>query len=123
MKLNDVAKAAHDMAREKGFWDGDAGDVCKKLLLIHSEVTEAAEEYRKGNAQTYYTAAKVERYGSGLTYIGYEQKPEGIGPELADVLIRTLDLIQGMGMNAEALVKEKMEFNGKRGKLHGGKKF
>jgi NTP pyrophosphatase (non-canonical NTP hydrolase) len=98
MSLNAVAKEAYEVARSKGFWDGDAAHISNKLLLIHSEVSEAAEEYRIGLFC------------------------ENFRKEIADVLIRTLDLAYGLGMDVEVAVREKMEHNRTRPKLH-GKKF
>ncbi len=98
--LNDIAKEAYEIAHAKGFWEGAAADTAKKLLLIHSEVSEAAEEIR----------API----LGVSMLGYE---------LADVLIRTLDLMHGLGLDTGALVKTKMDFNRTRQPMHGGKKF
>ena len=96
MTLNEAAKRAHETARAKGFWDGDAGDVCKKLLLIHAEVSEAAECHRANIL--------------------------GAATELADVLIRTLDLLYHMQVDVDKVVMDKMTYNDTREKLH-GKKF
>lgn len=100
------------MARSKGFWDGEAADTVKKLLLIHSEISEAAEEVRAGNPLSYTDVP------AGPYLVG-ELKPEGLAPELADVLIRTLDLMHGLGIDVEATVTEKMTYNACRGPMHG----
>lgn len=39
----------HQYAIDKGFWEGDRGTDEKKLLLIHTEISEAAESLREGN--------------------------------------------------------------------------
>lgn len=98
MTLNEVAKRAHETAKAKGFWDGDAGDVCKKLLLIHAEVSEAVEEFRRGDTVRMQT-------------------------ELADVLIRTLDLMHYTTCSIEQTVRVKMDLNDNRPHMHGGKRF
>ena len=48
-KVDKIAKKLHEVAVEKGFWDAvvDYDFLCTKLLLIHSEVTEATEALRK----------------------------------------------------------------------------
>jgi NTP pyrophosphatase (non-canonical NTP hydrolase) len=98
--LNDLANRAHQTARDRGFWDGDAGDVCKKLLLIHAEVSEAAETYRSSDATV----------------------RAGFAEELADVLIRTLDLMRNCGFDVDYAIRAKMDYNDTREKLH-GKRF
>jgi NTP pyrophosphatase (non-canonical NTP hydrolase) len=101
--LDALAAILHETAIEKGFWDSPKNfDVLgNKLALVHSEVTEVLEAIRKNKGS------------------------EEIVEEMADVLIRTLDIYASM-RNAgfvehsldECLFK-KMEKNKARPKLHG----
>lgn len=113
MTLNEVARVAHDTAVIKGFWDGDAADVAKKLLLIHSEVSEAAEELRRDGRTD---SPGAEDAGRG------EHSKQGLPSELADVLIRTLDLMQYLNIDVDAAVFDKLKYNEQRPFKH-GKKF
>jgi len=64
--------------------------------LIHSEVSEALEAYRKGDA-------------------------ENFAEELADIAIRLLDAAGGYGIDLESEIVKKHEYNKTREYRHGGK--
>lgn len=79
---------------------------------MHSEVSEALEEYRNGHAidEFYYTKDKQGN-----------DKMEGIPSELADIIIRVLDICGAYNINISAAVIEKMRYNKTRPYKHGGK--
>lgn len=68
------------------------------LALIHSELSEALEAFRHGDAANFRE-------------------------EIADVVIRTLDLTYGMNIDITKEVLKKCEKNKKRGWKHGGKRI
>lgn len=80
-----------------------------KLLLVVSEVSEAHDEIRNGKGidEVYYTAPSA--------------KPEGFLTELADVVIRVMDLCANLDLPLEDMVHAKLEYNRTRGHKHGGK--
>jgi NTP pyrophosphatase (non-canonical NTP hydrolase) len=111
MNLDNLARNVHHNATEKGFWDymysntEPVGDTFiffgKQLAMIHSEVTEVLEALRKKK--------------------GGDQVVE----ELADIIIRTVDLYQGL-LNAgevedslEGVLTRKTIINQNRPRLHG----
>ena len=106
--INEVAKQIHENAVDHGWWDEERG-FPEVLALIHSEVSEALEEYRNGRLPT-------------EVYTGNNGKPEGIPIELADVIIRVLDYCGYAGIDIDAAISQKHEYNKSRPYRHGGKK-
>lgn len=108
--LNELRDAVHALARDKGWWDGEnptsAQAIGAKLALVHSEVSEALECVRWG-------APYVARVENG--------KPEGLPIELADALIRILDMCGALGIDIAEAVRTKHEYNAQRAFRHGGK--
>ena len=110
--LRDIQKAVWRTAEEHG-WHKDDDNIPVKLVMIHSEVSEALEEYRNTPPE-----CKV----SYLYYNVDSDKPEGFGIELADVVIRVLDLAEMLGIDLTNLILTKMEYNKSRPYRHGNKR-
>lgn len=136
ISIADIMEAAHATAVKKGWYaigmrrtgakrefTEDDGSVWEEqdivsepvsrntgevLALMHSELSEALEEWRSGQSLTDI------RYGEG-------GKPEGFGVELADVIIRICDTAQQLGVPLERCLVEKLAFNESRPYRHGGK--
>jgi len=111
MTIRAIARQVHNTAKEKGWWDTNR-DVPECIALIHSELSEALEEYR------------VMENGQNFDTIRYtpQGKPEGFAIELADTIIRLLDLSEHLGIDIELALIEKMNYNKTREFRHGNKR-
>ena len=89
---------AHQIAKEKGWWEGARNDG-ELIALMHSELSEALEAMRT-----------------------HAPKDE-IAEELADCCIRIFDYCGARGIDLQKAIKEKIKQNRKRSYRHGNKKF
>ena len=101
-KHNINALVDHVHAANKRWWvDLETGATIKRnvgelIALVHSELSEALEADRKGLMDDKLPHRK------------------GIEVELADAVIRIMDMAGGMGLDLGGAVVEKLEYNAKR---------
>lgn len=120
--INQLVQEVHQNAKSKGWWDEDRsfGEI---IALIHSEVSEALEYYRSGHQPTEVWYEKKVDHGPGVwiehVQLTAEWKPCGIPSELADIIIRVLDLCGRYGVDLQKAINEKMAYNATRPYRHG----
>lgn len=123
MTIHELVQEAHANAARHGFWD-DPPEVGTSIALIHSELSEALEEFRTGN-RVVADEPTPGRYYSGVNgRVSYSKtalcpKPEGYEIELADAVIRIADLCGYIGIDLEDAIREKMIYNATRPYKHG----
>ncbi len=130
MTIKELVKEIHENAVAHGWWDKERsfGDI---IALCHSELSEALEEYRDNRPEMYYIADTVQDDGKVIPCIRtdygdgtfYGEKPEGIGVELADCVIRIFDYCGKAGIDIASIIEVKHEYNRTRPYRHGGKKL
>lgn len=102
-KLKQVADDIHQNAVDHGWWEKERSKE-EIFALIHSELSEAVEEVRKGTPPMYVKKWRTNsdecefEFDIIMTIDGYVEyhfgkKPEGELIELADVIIRILDYL------------------------------
>lgn len=89
-------KEIHENAVNHGWWDTNVR-IPELLCLVHAEVSEALEAYRK-----------------------YDD--EHMKEELADVVIRVMDMCEAFGIDLEEEIRKKHEINKGRPYRHGNKR-
>ena len=127
MTGDDYAREVHENAVAHGWWEGGEGNFPEIAALIQSEVCEAHEEYREGKPLIYgccgfngtycepsETCDKRETEGSC--------KPGGLAVELCDAVISMFDYRASWGVDIEAILVAKHEYNKSREYRHGGKR-
>lgn len=98
--LDQLQAETYANAKEHGFHENENNPlhIPTYLALISTEVSEAIEAHRKG-------------------------KMNDIPSELADIVIRTMDLAESMKISLANAVLEKHEYNKSRPMKHGGKLY
>lgn len=122
MEINELVKKAHENAVNHGFWNPPL-DFGMAIALIHSELSESLEEMRAGNRIRPGDPVPMVYY-SGKGYVATAPtkccvKPEGVAVELADAVIRIADLCGHLGIDLDAVIREKMAYNEGRPYKHG----
>jgi NTP pyrophosphatase (non-canonical NTP hydrolase) len=103
--LEDMSREIHATAVEKGFWPDKVDDIfiTKQLMMIVSEAVEVMEAIRKDKGK------------------------QEVADEMADIVIRTLDLYEGLKNNdyvnssLQESINKKTAFNKTRAEKHGVK--
>jgi NTP pyrophosphatase (non-canonical NTP hydrolase) len=111
--LGNLQDYCHKQASKAGWWDNSENfNVAEKLCLIHSEISEAMEGHRKGLKDDHLPEREM------------------IEVELADAVIRIMDLAGKMELDLSGAIIEKLEYNKTRSdhkrenrEKNGGKRY
>lgn len=147
--LNDLSERIHKNALNKKFWDGDSDNIGQKLMLVVSEASEALEAHRINNhayrqiekitnfendifkptqdiEEFFEMFFDSEPFSKDKTNIenNFKSKFEEavkdtFEDELADIVIRVLDLSKRHNINIGAHIFYKRLYNSYRPEKHG----
>jgi NTP pyrophosphatase (non-canonical NTP hydrolase) len=138
LTLRTIAAEVRTVNIEKG-WRAPDGGMCAGhtfgdyIALAHSELSEALEAYRDHRledateTQPECSCAMSEATMVSCGKHGYDApeewapKPEGVGSEFADLLIRLVDMADVFGIDLEAEYRRKIAYNRTRAYQHGGR--
>ena len=113
MTIRELQQQAHATAKEKGWYDGATErNPLELIALVHSELSEAVEDFRRGAAPWCIPANNLP-----------DCKPSGPDIELADAVIRIADMCGYLGLDLEAAIQAKLAYNKTRPVRHGGKRY
>ena len=117
--LFNMMEEVAEVNRANGWYDSDRR-FGEDIALLHSEVSEALEEFRDNRNFPYVENEQGECVPVYNADYG-DRKPLGMPSELADVLVRLLDTCARWGVDIAAEFDAKMAYNRTRGYRHGNK--
>jgi hypothetical protein len=124
--LDFLRDQVHATAIDKGWWENGERNFGEVVALMHTELSEAYEEYRNGHAmnEIYYNTEVQLTPGTNFSeaVANNASKPEGVPVELVDVLIRILDWAGYYKVSLGDIMAKKMHYNTTRPYRHGNKK-
>jgi len=119
MDFKETQKLIHANAKAKGFYESEIVNVGEKLMLIVSELSEALEADRTGYHchQSNFLNHVASTHDFEVSFRASVK--DTFEDELADAVIRIMDLAEYMNINLEWHIEQKMRFNALREYKHG----
>ncbi|WP_332457502.1 hypothetical protein [Petrimonas sp.] len=116
--LNKLRDEIHEYAISKGFWD-KGRETGTLLMLCVSELAEAMEADRKDRYADLELIEKDKEDFIDFKWSFENSIKDTFEDELADTIIRILDLCGAKGIDIEKHIELKMKYNATRERMHG----
>ena len=122
MNLTELSQRIHAGNVERGFYEHPA-TFPDRCMLIVSEISEAVEAHREGRTTDHGDVDQACRMSvmEMHSFVGFfkDKVKDTVEDEIADAIIRLLDLSGYMHIDIDAHVAAKLSYNATRGIRHG----
>lgn len=119
--INELSEEIHKNNIDKGFYEEEK-NIGEMLALVHSEVSEALEADRKDRFSPKFIKDINDSEDDNVFSDEFKlHVKDTFEDELADVMIRIMDLAKHKDVDLEQHIKAKMRFNSLREYKHGKK--
>ena len=122
--MNELRDKIYKNAKDKGFWDQER-NIGEALMLIVTELAEGLETHRAMGTvkpvDNMIKKAMDEMHDEEFKEHFALMVKDSFQDEMADTIIRILDLCGGLDIDIDWHIKAKMRYNATRARLHGKK--
>ena len=117
--LNTLAKNIYEGNKARGFWDEER-NIGETLMLVVTELSEALEAHRSGKLCAYSDKVAYAESDDAVQAFKHHIK-DSFEDEIADAVIRLLDMCGGLRIDIDFHVTSKLMYNSSRPFKHGKK--
>lgn len=123
-RMNDLRDLIYLNAKNKGFWDSER-NIAEALMLVVTELSEAVEVHRR-EGYVHNLSPEIKEQLDEMNDSEFVEHfvlvaKDQFADEMADSIIRILDLCGGLDIDIDWHIRAKIRYNHTRARLHGKK--